>query len=127
MAVVPDREHAGLAPSAHADLAASAHADLSASAHADLSASAHADLSTSAHADLSSPTAPPVEQPPTPADAAPDSPKGRIAPGTHPLERQRLALQEAASPECDLLSIQALIWLFRAYNAASAAHADELR
>jgi DNA-binding MarR family transcriptional regulator len=55
------------------------------------------------------------------------APRGRIAPGTHPLERQRLALQERADPGSDPLSIQALIWLFRAYSAAYTAHADELR
>jgi DNA-binding MarR family transcriptional regulator len=53
--------------------------------------------------------------------------RGRIAPDTHPLESQRLALHERADPGCDPLSIQALIWLFRAYNAAYTAHADELR
>lgn len=53
--------------------------------------------------------------------------RGRIAPDTHPLEAQRLALHERADPDCDPLAIQALIWLFRAYNAAYTAHADELR
>ncbi len=54
-------------------------------------------------------------------------PVRRIAPGTHPIERQRLALQERTSPECDPLLVQGTIWLFRAANAATNAQADELR
>lgn len=55
------------------------------------------------------------------------TPRQRIAPDTHPRERERLALQEAAHPDCDLLNVQTLIWLFRAYNATMNAQARELR
>lgn len=54
-------------------------------------------------------------------------PSGRIAPETHPVEQQRLAAQERAHPDCDPLAVQTLIWLFRAYNAAVNAQADDLR
>ena len=54
-------------------------------------------------------------------------PRGRVAGDTHPAELHRLALQEATSPDCDPLAVQALIWLFRAYNAAVNAQAEELR
>lgn len=50
-----------------------------------------------------------------------------MAPGTHPLEAQRLALQERTLPGCDPLKVQTTIWLFRAYSAVSNAQADELR
>lgn len=60
-------------------------------------------------------------------DTLPQAPVGRVAPGTHPLELQRLALQERVQQGCDPLSVQALIWLFRAYSAANSAHVEELR
>ncbi len=50
-----------------------------------------------------------------------------VAAGTHEVELRRLALQEATHPGCDPLNVQALIWLFRAYNAAMTAQAEELR
>jgi len=57
----------------------------------------------------------------------PVAPAGRVAPCTHPLELQRLALQETTHPDCDPLLVQGLIWLLRAANAATNAQADELR
>lgn len=60
-------------------------------------------------------------------ETVPDRPSKPAAPGTHPLELQRLALQERSHPDCDPLAVQTLIWLFRAYNAAVNAQADELR
>lgn len=54
-------------------------------------------------------------------------PRKRAADGTHPLELQRLAMQEATHPDCDPLAVQTVIWLFRAYSAAVNALADELR
>lgn len=57
----------------------------------------------------------------------PTRPRGPAAPDTHPLELQRLALQERSHPACRPLAVQTLIWLFRAYNAAVTAQADELR
>ncbi|MDP9406220.1 MAG: MarR family transcriptional regulator [Actinomycetota bacterium] len=38
-----------------------------------------------------------------------------------------MALLESTSPRCDPLTVQAVIWLFRAYNAALTTHADQLR
>jgi DNA-binding MarR family transcriptional regulator len=54
-------------------------------------------------------------------------PRKRVAVGTHPLELERLALQEATHPDCNPLAVQAIIWLFRAFNAASNAQSEELR
>lgn len=54
-------------------------------------------------------------------------PRGRVAPDTHPIELQRLALQESTHPDCQPLDVQALIWLFRAFSATINAQADELR
>lgn len=54
-------------------------------------------------------------------------PRQRVARGTHPLELQRLALQEERGAGCDPLTEQAVIWLFRAYNAAVTAQLEELR
>jgi DNA-binding MarR family transcriptional regulator len=59
--------------------------------------------------------------------AVPGRPRKPVAAGTHPLELQRLALQERTHPDCEPLNVQALIWLFRAYNAALNAQAEELR
>ncbi|HVM00283.1 MAG TPA: MarR family transcriptional regulator [Egibacteraceae bacterium] len=59
--------------------------------------------------------------------SVPGQPCQRTAAGTHPLELQRLALQEQTHPDCRPLSVQALIWLFRGYSAAVSAQADELR
>jgi DNA-binding MarR family transcriptional regulator len=58
---------------------------------------------------------------------APLVPHRRAAPGTHPLELERLALQERNHPDCDPLQVQATIWLFRAYSAVISSQADELR
>jgi DNA-binding MarR family transcriptional regulator len=55
------------------------------------------------------------------------TPAGRTAPGTHPLEAQRLALQEQTLPGCDPLKVQATIWVFRAFSAVNNAQAEELR
>ncbi len=57
----------------------------------------------------------------------PSRPRGRVAAGTHEVELRRLALQEATHANCDPLNVQSLIWLFRAYNAAVNAQAEELR
>lgn len=57
----------------------------------------------------------------------PVRPRGPAAPDTHPLELQRLALQERSHPDCRPLAVQTVIWLFRAYNAAVNAQADQLR
>jgi DNA-binding MarR family transcriptional regulator len=54
-------------------------------------------------------------------------PRKRVARQTHPLELERLALQEVTHPDCDPLAVQTIIWLFRAFNAASNAQAEELR
>ena len=54
-------------------------------------------------------------------------PQKRIAPGTPPAELERLALQERTHPDAQPLAIQAIIWLFRAYNAAVNDQADDLR
>lgn len=60
-------------------------------------------------------------------DTAPTTTKGRTAPGTHPIEEQRLALQEQTLPGCDPLKVQATIWVFRAFSAVNNAQAEELR
>lgn len=60
-------------------------------------------------------------------ESVPTRPRKPAAPGTHPLELQRLALQERTHPDCEPLAVQTLIWLFRAYNAAMNAQSDELR
>lgn len=57
----------------------------------------------------------------------PTAPGKRVAAGTHPTERQRLALQERTHPDCDPLLVQGTIWLLRAANAATNAQAEELR
>lgn len=61
------------------------------------------------------------------SDAQPREPRQRVAPGTHPVELSRLALQEQSHPDCRLLGVQAVIWLFRAYNAVVHTQAEELR
>lgn len=61
------------------------------------------------------------------AEAHPTTPSARTAPGTHPLEEQRLALQEDLLPGCDPLKVQAMIWIFRAFSAVNNAQAEELR
>ncbi len=58
---------------------------------------------------------------------SPSRPGKPVAAGTHELELRRLARQEATHPGCDPLNVQAVIWLFRAYNAAMTSQADELR
>jgi DNA-binding MarR family transcriptional regulator len=57
----------------------------------------------------------------------PVQPRQTVAPDTHPIELQRLAFEESTHDECDPLSVQTLIWLFRAYNAVSTAQTEELR
>lgn len=54
-------------------------------------------------------------------------PKGRVAAGTHPLELERLAYQEATHPTFDALNVQCMVWLFRAFNATLNAQSEELR
>ena len=54
-------------------------------------------------------------------------PRKRVAPDTHDVELQRLAMQEASHPDCDPLAVQSIVWLLRASNAVLNAHADELR
>ena len=54
-------------------------------------------------------------------------PRQRVAPGTHPLELQRLAFEEATCDVCEPLNVQALIWIFRAFNAVITGQAEELR
>jgi DNA-binding MarR family transcriptional regulator len=54
-------------------------------------------------------------------------PRQRVAPETNPLELQRLAFQEATSDACEPLNVQALIWIFRAFNAVITPQAEELR
>jgi DNA-binding MarR family transcriptional regulator len=57
----------------------------------------------------------------------PPRPRARVVPGTHPTELERLAHQESTHPDCVPLNVQALIWLFRAFNAAVDAQTEELR
>ena len=54
-------------------------------------------------------------------------PRGAVAPDTHPLELQRLAYQEATHPDCSVINVQSMVWLFRAFNAVMNAQAEELR
>lgn len=54
-------------------------------------------------------------------------PRGRVAPNSHPIELERLAMQEATHPDCDPLNVQALIWIFRAFNSAMNGQSEELR
>lgn len=54
-------------------------------------------------------------------------PRGRVAPDSHPAELQRLAMQEATHADCDPLNVQALIWIFRAFNTAMNNQSEELR
>jgi DNA-binding MarR family transcriptional regulator len=61
------------------------------------------------------------------SDTVPSRPRDRTAPDTHPLEEQRLALQEQLLPGCDPLKVQATIWIFRAFSAVNNAQAEELR
>lgn len=60
------------------------------------------------------------------AGEPPLRPRQRVAPGTPAPELERLALQEQTHPGASPLAIQSLIWLFRAYSAASHALASEL-
>jgi DNA-binding MarR family transcriptional regulator len=64
-------------------------------------------------------------------DPAPTSekllPATRVAPGTPPLELERLALQEQQHPDADALLIQGVIWVLRAYNAVYNEVAGALR
>ncbi len=57
----------------------------------------------------------------------PARPRQRVAPDTHAIELERLAHQEAGHSDCDPLNVQTLIWIFRAFNAAINAQAEELR
>ncbi|MGH8929992.1 MAG: MarR family winged helix-turn-helix transcriptional regulator [Egibacteraceae bacterium] len=63
----------------------------------------------------------------TQLDELPAIPAGQVAPGTHSLERKRIALQQQTWPQCDPLLMQALIWLSRAFNAAANGQAEALR
>jgi DNA-binding MarR family transcriptional regulator len=63
----------------------------------------------------------------TEQQSPPERPQGRTAPETHPAELERLALQESTHPACDPLVVQAHLWLYRAFSAASNAQAEELR
>lgn len=54
-------------------------------------------------------------------------PRGQVAPDTHPVELERLACQEATHPDCEVINVQTLVWLFRAFNAVLNAQAEELR
>jgi DNA-binding MarR family transcriptional regulator len=54
-------------------------------------------------------------------------PRKRVAAVTHPVELHRLAIEEGNHPDCDPLTVQTVIWLFRAYNAANSAQAEVLR
>lgn len=60
-------------------------------------------------------------------DPVPTRPRKRTAPGTHPVELQRLALQEQTHPDCEPLQVQTVIWLLRAASALLNAQTDELR
>lgn len=62
-----------------------------------------------------------------PDDTVPTRPRQRTAPNTHPVELQRLAMQEQTHPDCEPLLVQTVIWLLRAYSAAINSQADELR
>lgn len=57
----------------------------------------------------------------------PARPRQTVAPDTHPIELQRLAFEESTHDACDPLSVQTLIWLFRAFNGVANAQAEELR
>lgn len=57
----------------------------------------------------------------------PARPRQTVAPDTHPIELQRLAFEESTHDECDPLSVQTLVWLFRAFNGVANAQAEELR
>lgn len=61
------------------------------------------------------------------AVTTPTTPRQRVADDTHSLELQRLAFQEATHDTCDPLNVQAVIWLFRAFNAALNVQSEELR
>lgn len=54
-------------------------------------------------------------------------PRGRVAPATHPLELQRLALLEEVHASCNPLHAQFVMWLVRANTAITAAYAENLR
>ena len=54
-------------------------------------------------------------------------PRARVAPDSHPIELERLAMQEATHAACDPLNVQTLIWIFRAFNAANNGQSEELR
>ena len=63
----------------------------------------------------------------SPVQMSPSRPIQPVAPGTAAAELERLALQERTHPDARPLAIQAIIWLFRASNAAMNDQADELR
>ena len=58
---------------------------------------------------------------------SPVRPRKDVAPDTHLEELARLAHQEATHPACEPLNVQAVVWLFRAFNAAITAQTEELR
>lgn len=53
--------------------------------------------------------------------------RGQAAPGTPRLELERLAAQERSHPDCDPLQVQALLWIYRAYNALNSTVSEDLR
>lgn len=61
------------------------------------------------------------------AASEPAAPAGPVAPGTHPVELERLARQEQTHDGCVPLNVQTLIWILRAYNAVNSAQTEELR
>ena len=78
----------------------------------------------------------PAEEPPDgrvpdpPAGHLPDPPAGprsEVAPGTHPVELRRLALEEAQHSACDPLSVQVVLWVLRAASTVLNRQADNLR
>ena len=54
-------------------------------------------------------------------------PRGRVAADSHPIELERLAMQEATHASCDPLNVQTMIWIFRAFNAVNNGQSEELR
>lgn len=54
-------------------------------------------------------------------------PRGDVAPGTHPIELARLAMEEAQHPNCDPLSVQVVLWILRASSAILSSQSNSLR
>ena len=66
---------------------------------------------------------PPARQIPDP----PARPRSEVAPGTHPVELRRLALEEAQHSACDPLSVQVVLWVLRAASTILNRQAEKLR